>query len=57
MSTKGCSAFSFYLDLELLIKMQKNECVETRSFLFLKITQDLDKIKRNPGQPFADVGK
>ena len=57
MSTKGCSAFSFYLDLELLIKMQKNECVETRSFLFLKITQDLDKIKKNPGQPFADVGK
>ena len=37
MSTKRCSGFIlFCLDLQLLIKNVKNECVETRSFCFCK---------------------
>ena len=45
MSAKGCSEFLlFWLDLQLLIKNVKNECVESRFFLLLQITQDLSKI-------------
>ena len=37
----------FYLDLELLIKKEKNEFVETRSFYFLQITQEQNKIENS----------
>ena len=36
-------------------KSVKHECVEIR--YFLQITQDLNKIKKNPTQPFVDIGK
>ena len=50
MSKKGCSGFFlFYLDIELLIKFKKQE--------FLQITQDLNKIKKNPAHPFLNIGK
>ena len=35
----------------------KKECVETRSFLFLQIIEDLNKILKNPEHPFLDIGK
>ena len=41
----------FYLDLELLIRKEKNEFVETRSFYFLQKTQEQNKIE-NPWTPF-----
>ena len=46
MSTKGCSGFFCFVNK--FNKNLKNECVETRSFLFLKITQDLNKIINIP---------
>ena len=48
--------FLFCLDLELLIKILKNECAETRSFLFLQITQDLKKILKHSKHPFVETG-
>ena len=49
MSTKWCSEFfKLCLHLELLIKMQKNKYVETTSFIFLQVTQDLNKTKKIP---------
>ena len=38
-------------------KNVKNECVETRSFLFFQITQDLNTRKKIPEHPFVDIGK
>ena len=49
ISTKGCSRFFLILFRSWVInKNVKNECVETRSFLFLQVTQDLKKIKIIP---------
>ena len=58
MSTKTCSGFFlFCLDLELLAKIKK-DLVSTHSlFTFLLITQDLNKIKKNPEHPFVDIVK
>ena len=56
MSTKGCSEFSILLRSGVINKNVKDECVETRSFKFLQMTQDLNKIK-NPEHPFVDIGK
>ena len=56
MYTKGCEGlFKFYLDLELFAKI-KNDLVSTHSFLTrLLITQDLNKMKKNPTYPFVDI--
>ena len=58
MSTKGwVGFFLFYLDLELLAKIKK-DLVSTHSFFtLLLITQDLNKIKKNPTHPFVDITK
>ena len=37
-------------------KNAKNECVETRSFLISQVTEDLNKIKKNPEHAFVDIG-
>ena len=47
----------FYLDLELFAKIKK-DLVSTHSFFtLLLITQDLNKIKKNPTHPFVDITK
>ena len=58
MSTKGCVGFFlFYLDLELFAKIKK-DLVSTHSFFtLLLLTQDLNKIKKNPTHPFVDITK
>ena len=49
--------FLFYLDLELFAKIKK-DLVCTDSFLtLLLITQDLNKIKKNPTHAFVDITK
>ena len=58
MSTKGCSEYFFILFRSWIInKNVKNECVETRSFWFLQINQDLNEIKKNPEHSFVDIDK
>ena len=62
MSARGCSGFFLLcIDLDLLYCYYPGfcECVENRSSLFWQITQDLNKInkKKNPKQPFLDIGK
>ena len=57
MSTKVCEIFLFYLDLELFAKIKK-DLVSTHSFFtLLLITQDLNKIKKNPTNSFVDITK
>ena len=58
MSTKECVGFFlFYLDLELFAKIKKG-LVSTHSFFtLLLITQDLNKIKKNPTHSFVDITK
>ena len=47
--------FLFYLDLELFAKIKK-DLVSTHSFFtLLLITQDLNKIKKNPTHLFVDI--
>ena len=49
--------FLFNLDLELFAKIKK-DLVSTHSFFtLLLITQDLNKIKKNPARPFVDIAK
>ena len=49
MPTKRCSGFFYILFKSWVNKKNvKNECVETRSFWFLQITQDLNKAKKVP---------
>ena len=56
ISTNWCSWFFCILFRSWVInKNVKNECVETRFFWFLQITQDLNKIKKNPEHPFIDI--
>ena len=58
MSTKACSAFFlFCLDLELIAKIKKDLVSIHSFFTFLLITQDLNKIKKNPEHSFADIIK
>ena len=48
---------SFCLDLDLFAKIKK-DLVSTHSFFtLLLITQDLNKIKKNPTHPFVDITK
>ena len=56
MSGKAClGIFLFCLDLELFAKIKK-DLVSTHSLKpGLSITQDLDKIKKNPEHPFVDI--
>ena len=58
MFAKRCLGFFlFCLDLELFAKIKK-DLVSTHSQKpGLSITQDLDKIKKNPEHPFVDIGK
>ena len=57
MSTKGSSEFFFILCRSWVInKNLKSECVETRVFLFLQITQDLNKIILKK-HSFVDIAK
>ena len=58
MSAKGCLGFFlFYLDLEFFPKIKK-DLVSTHSQKpGLSTTQDLNKIKKNPEQPFVDIDK
>ena len=52
-----CGIFLFYLDLELFAKIKKG-LVSTHSFFtLLLITQDLNKIKKNPTHLFVDITK
>ena len=47
--------FLFYLDLKWFAKIKKDP-VSTHSILtILLITQDLNKIKKNPTDPFIDI--
>ena len=49
--------FLFCLDLELFAKI-KEDLVSTLSiFILLLISQDLNKIKKNPEHPFVDIIK
>ena len=57
MSTKGCSIFFILFRSWVINNNVKNEYVETRSFWFLQITQDLKKIKRDPAHLFVETGK
>ena len=58
MSTRECVGFLlYYLELELFAKIKK-DLVSTHSQKpDLSITQDLNKIKKNPEHPFVDIGK
>ena len=57
MSTKAYVGCFFCLDLELFAKI-KMDLVSTHSFFtVLLITQDLNKIKKNPAHPFVDITK
>ena len=58
MSTKGCVGFLlFCLDLEVFA-INKKDLVSTHSFIkLLLITQDLNKIKKNPAYTFVDITK
>ena len=38
-------------------KSVKDECVERGLFLFLQITQDLNKVEKHPAHPVLDNGK
>ena len=58
VSTKECSGFFFILFRSCVIdKNVKNECVETTSFLFLQIIQDIYKIENNFEDLYVDTGK
>ena len=55
---KRVFGISFILFISRAInKNVKNECVETRSFYFLQITQDLNKNKKTRTYRFVDIGK
>ena len=60
MSRKGCVGvfFLFFcLELELFVKI-KNYLFSTHSQKpVLSITQDLNKINKNPTHPFVDISK
>ena len=48
----------FYLDMKFLMKIQKPgfcDCVETRLFKYLQITQDLNKAKKKSKQIFVVI--
>ena len=48
MSTKGCLGFFYFVWSYVINKNLKHECVETSSFWFLEITQDLNRTKKIP---------
>ena len=49
--------WDFFSDLELFTKIKK-DLVSTHSFFtLLLISQDLNKIKKNPKHPFVDITK
>ena len=45
----------FCLDLELFAKTKKDLLSTHSFFTLLLITQDLNKIKKNPAHPFVDI--
>ena len=47
-----CGIFFIHLDLELFAKISTHSL-----FALLLITQDLNKIKKNPTYPFVDITK
>ena len=56
MSTKWWAGFFlFCLDLDLLMKVKKNECLETRSFFANNSTSKQNK--KNPIHTFVDISK
>ena len=58
MSRKGYLGFlKFSFDLELFAKIKKDLVFTHSFFTFLLISQDLNKIKKNPEHPFVDVVK
>ena len=58
MSTKGCAGtFLFCLDLELSAKIKKDLVSTYLLFTLVLITQDLNKILKNPTHPFVDITK
>ena len=58
MSAKGCAVFFFILLRSWVICKNLKDLVSTRSsFTLLLITQDLNKIKKNPEHPFVDTVK
>ena len=57
MSTTRCVGVLFFLDLELFAKTKKNLAFTNSFFTLLFITQDLNKIKKNPAHPFVDITK
>ena len=52
-----CGIFLFYLDLESFAKIKKDLVSPTSFFTLLLITQDLNKIKKNPTHSFVDITK
>ena len=52
---KGVRGFLFCLDLELFAKIKKGLVSKHSFFTLLLITQDLNKIKKNHKDPFADI--
>ena len=56
MPTEECSRF-FDFRSWVINKNGFSKCVETRTFLFLQITEDLNKIRKNPEHPFLDIVK
>ena len=57
MSTKWCARFiSFCLDPELFAKIKNTWFLHT-FFIFLLISQDLNKIKKNPEHHFLGIIK
>ena len=60
MYSKGCLGFFFILDLEFLQKLKKPgvpKLIETRFFTSLLTTEDQNKMKKNPDDPFVDIVK
>ena len=58
MSTKGCSRFVLLcLDLELFAKIEKNLVSTHSPKPGSSITEDLNKIKKNPEHLFVDNSK
>ena len=58
MPTKECGGFSLVcLDLELFAKLKKDLVSTHTFFVFLLITEDLNKIKKNPEHPFLHIIK
>ena len=54
---EGTWDFLFCLYLMLIANIKEDQVSTHSFFTFLLITLDLDKIKKNPEQPFVDITK